>query len=83
MDATKAEKQSGALGYDLSLAGNPLFHSNPAPKEARMEYEKLNCSLFARCEGCPYLGHGFVCWHNETRCLRTEIEQINQRKESP
>ncbi len=32
---------------------------------------------FERCRGCPYPGHGFICWgcDGET-CLRTEVHRI-------
>lgn len=36
--------------------------------------------IFERCRGCPYPGHGFICWgcDGET-CLRTEVRQIMSR----
>ena len=35
---------------------------------------------FERCEGCPYPGHGFVCWNRSNeQCLRTEVERIMER----
>ena len=35
---------------------------------------------FERCEGCPYPGHGFVCWNRSgEKCLRTEVERIMER----
>ena len=35
---------------------------------------------FKRCEGCPYPGHGFVCWDQEgEKCLRTEVARIMER----
>ena len=35
---------------------------------------------FERCEGCPYSGHGFLCWgaDGET-CMRTEAARIMER----
>ena len=36
---------------------------------------------FARCAGCPYPGHGFVCGNGET-CLRTEMARIMERDKS-
>lgn len=35
---------------------------------------------FARCEGCPYPGHGFVCWGGE-RCLRSDMKQVMTRED--
>ena len=35
---------------------------------------------FKRCAGCPYPGHGFVCWSaDEEKCLRTEVARIMER----
>ena len=36
-----------------------------------------------RCEGCPYPGHGFVCWDRSGEtCLRTEAARIMERDKS-
>lgn len=38
------------------------------------------CGPFERCAGCPYPGHGFMCWGaEEEKCLRTEMAQIMER----
>ena len=39
--------------------------------------------IFERCRGCPYPGHGFICWgcDGET-CLRTQLHQIMSRPKS-
>ena len=35
---------------------------------------------FERCAGCPYPGHGFVCWNQGgEQCLRTEVARIMDR----
>lgn len=39
------------------------------------------CTLFERCKGCPYPGHGFICWHRDGTCLKTDMEEIEERKE--
>lgn len=51
----------------------------PVPSAKREPEEKPVCSRSSHCEGCPYPSHGFVCWHDEERCLRTEMEKIHQR----
>lgn len=33
---------------------------------------------FAQCAGCPYSGHGFVCWGRD-KCLRSEMARIMER----
>lgn len=32
------------------------------------------------CAECPYSAHGFVCWSDESHCLRTEMMKINEVK---
>lgn len=39
------------------------------------------CRMFDRCEGCPYPGHGFICWGPDGGCLRSEMEKICTPKE--
>lgn len=35
------------------------------------------------CAGCPYPGHGFVCWHTGVeQCLRTDVARIMERDKS-
>ena len=35
---------------------------------------------FERGAGCPYPGHGFVCWDRSGEtCLRTEVARIMER----
>ena len=35
---------------------------------------------FQRGEGCPYPGHGFICWDRSgEKCLRTEVARIMER----
>ena len=41
---------------------------------------KAKCSLFDRCEGCPYPKHGFVCWGKDGQCMRTDMEKIKERE---
>ena len=35
---------------------------------------------FERCVGCPYPGHGFLCWGADGEsCMRTEVARIMRR----
>ena len=35
---------------------------------------------FERCAGCPYPGHGFLCWRADGKtCMRTEVAEIMER----
>ncbi len=36
-----------------------------------------------RCAGCPYPGHGFICWSvGKDVCIRTEVARIMARDKS-
>ena len=43
---------------------------------AREPPEKPVCTEYPECEGCPYPGHGFICWRE--RCMREEMERIQR-----
>ena len=47
---------------------------DPVPWEPE---PKPVCTVHPHCEGCPYPGHGFVCWNNEERCLRKTVNRLN------
>ena len=32
-----------------------------------------------RCQDCPYRSPGFICISKDGRCMRTEVEEINER----
>lgn len=38
------------------------------------------CTLFSRCDGCPYPGHGFICWNRDGCCIREAMRKINQEE---
>ncbi len=76
----KMETMDGVVGTDLALMGVPIFHSNPAPNEARIRYEKPVCRRNPLCKDCNYEANGFVCWHDENRCLRTDMMKIQNRR---
>ena len=40
------------------------------PKEIE---PKPICYVSNKCEGCPYPGHGFICWSADGTCLRTAM----------
>ena len=63
----------------VCASGRLYFSECHVPSAKREPEEKPVCSRSSHCEGCPYPSHGFVCWHDEERCLRTEMEKIHQR----
>ncbi len=61
--------------------GQVLFYNpewlSPAPHEPLPALT----GPFERCVGCPYPGHGFVCWgYDGETCLRTEAARIMRAK---
>ena len=77
---TKTEQSNGGIETNLALMGIPIFHSNPAPNEARIRYEKPVCRRNPLCRDCNYEADGFVCWHDANRCLRTDMMEIQNRR---
>lgn len=50
------------------------------PRQREIKEQKPVCRKFAQCEGCPYPAHGFLCWGEDGRCLRTILERNNLPK---
>jgi len=46
-----------------------------APDHPPTQEEHPACTVFARCDGCPYPAHGFICWRSDGSCLRKDMEQ--------
>jgi len=42
--------------------------------------EKPVCRRSERCKGCPHARHGFICWHKDGTCLKTDMEKINSKE---
>ena len=57
---------------------NPFKRSYSPEYTKRPTRERLVCSRTALCKGCPYPGHGFVCWGADGSCIRSRIAEINQ-----
>ena len=60
------------------IVGKWRLHVYRAPSCAPEPVQKPICRQFPRCEGCPYPAHGFLCWRDETECLRTRMQKINE-----
>ena len=83
---------SGKKGTVISMSKSPKkssihrYHVTFKPKRPRrprqreIKEQKPICRKFARCEGCPYPAHGFLCWGEDGRCLRTILERSNSQK---
>ena len=64
--------------YEFSLRSAPRIRTY-GPEYAPQEPEaRPICKNSELCCGCPYPGHGFVCWGADGSCIRSRIAEINQ-----
>ncbi len=49
----------------------------PAPETPPEAAEPPVCTLFDRCNGCPYPAHGFICWVRDGDCIRQTMRRIH------
>ena len=63
------------------IVGKRRFHVSRAPGCAPEPEQKPICRQFSRCEDCPYPAHGFLCWRDQTDCLRTRMQKINETED--
>ena len=40
--------------------------------------EPVMCREYEQCDGCNYPAHGFICWHGDGKCLRTEMQEVKK-----
>ena len=40
--------------------------------------EPVTCREYEQCDGCNYPAHGFICWHGDGKCLRTEMLEVKK-----
>ena len=69
--AAVAQMQTSSILHQVRARAAPIRSPEPLQKPV--------CHQFPRCEGCPYPGHGFLCWGSETDCMRTRIEKIYKK----
>lgn len=73
---------SGAAGK--KGAAEVLILQEPAAlSPGTMDQEELPPLSPARCLGCPYPSHGFLCWGRDGGCLRTRMADIRGRERGP
>ena len=51
------------------------------PDAGLPDNEPVTCRKYEQCDGCNYPAHGFICWHRDGTCLKTDMEEIEERKE--
>lgn len=53
---------------------NCVNYTSPPPPEP------FCCHETDHCEGCRYPSTGFICWHADGTCMRTDAEKIRERQ---
>ena len=46
------------------------------PDAGLPDNEPVMCREYDQCDGCNYPAHGFICWHGDGKCLRTEMQEV-------
>lgn len=69
------EHDSCELDRVISFKSKTYSPEYPTQREQRPV-----CRHSDRCKGCPYPSHGFICWHDENKCLKTEMERISKKE---
>ena len=55
--------------------------SHYAPASRPEPPEPLVCSDYERCQHCNYMAHGFQCEHGNGKCVLTDMEELNGRRQ--
>ena len=45
------------------------------PDAGLPDNDTVMCREYEQCEGGNYPAHGFICWHGDGKCLRTEMRE--------
>ena len=48
------------------------------PDAGLPDNDTVMCREYEQCEGCNYPAHGFICWHGNGKCLRTEMREVEK-----
>ena len=62
----------------MSYMITPEYRDIRVPGSARAPEEPPVCTIFDHCEGCPYPGHGFVCWGSDGQCMRETMKKLHE-----
>ena len=46
------------------------------PDAGLPDNDTVMCREYEQCDGCNYPAHGFICWHGDGKCLRTEMQEV-------
>ena len=64
----------GTIHFKLILPHFPGFQQEPLPAPV--------CSHSPDCKDCPYPRHGFLCWGADGTCLRSRMNEINEKEDN-
>lgn len=64
---------SRKTGEFIKISNCVNYTSSPPP-------EPFCCHETDHCEGCRYQATGFICWHADGTCMRTDAAMIHERK---
>ncbi len=53
------------------------YRQNTGPPE---NADRPVCTRSEFCEGCPFPGHGFLCWGDDGDCMRKRVEKLSEVK---
>ena len=71
--------KSGAAFFYAQILFHFCAHKSYAPEHPAEPPPRPVCTRSPLCEGCPYPANGFFCWGRDGKCLRTEMERIQNR----
>ena len=64
------------MKYESTKRSSPLF----APDHTVERAEAPVCRRSKQCKDCTHARHGFICWHRDGTCLKTDMEKIEKKR---
>ncbi len=58
----------------MNKKNGKAFYSPPR-EPARSRNEPVRCNIKPECQGCPFPGHGFICWSADGSCMRSRYRK--------
>ena len=67
--------------YGVATIPFPVPHDQYAHCMELLAALEIGDAVKADCKDCPYPRHGFLCWGADGTCLRSRMNEINEKKE--
>lgn len=64
------------MKYESTKRSSPLF----APDHTVERAEAPVCRRSKQCKDCTHARHGFICWHRDGTCFKTDMEKIEKKR---